>query len=155
MSKDVMAKTAQLEDFEYAFLPRCSREAADRVKRAIVQGARRHRRKVPHCQLVGHSFLKLPRDVVLIRNLQLANSPSRHTTQTSGFSPHNCKLRLAYPLLETRSRMLKAPHRPIKYAGYSTNFRREAGSHGKDAWGTFRYVWCNRPLRKTVAVERH
>ncbi|OAA64624.1 seryl-tRNA synthetase [Niveomyces insectorum RCEF 264] len=27
---------------------------------------------------------------------------------------------------------------PIKYAGYSTCFRREAGSHGKDAWGTFR-----------------
>ena len=23
---------------------------------------------------------------------------------------------------------------PIKYAGYSTNFRKEAGSHGKDAW---------------------
>lgn len=27
---------------------------------------------------------------------------------------------------------------PIKYAGYSTNFRKEAGSHGKDAWGIFR-----------------
>ncbi|KAL9108941.1 MAG: hypothetical protein Q9227_006337 [Pyrenula ochraceoflavens] len=27
---------------------------------------------------------------------------------------------------------------PIKYAGYSTNFRKEAGSHGKDAWGVFR-----------------
>jgi seryl-tRNA synthetase len=27
---------------------------------------------------------------------------------------------------------------PIKYAGYSTNFRKEAGSHGKDAWGLFR-----------------
>jgi seryl-tRNA synthetase len=27
---------------------------------------------------------------------------------------------------------------PIKYAGYSTNFRSEAGSHGKDAWGLFR-----------------
>lgn len=23
---------------------------------------------------------------------------------------------------------------PIKYAGFSTCFRREAGSHGKDAW---------------------
>ncbi|KAF2731222.1 seryl-tRNA synthetase [Polyplosphaeria fusca] len=27
---------------------------------------------------------------------------------------------------------------PIKYAGFSTNFRKEAGSHGKDAWGIFR-----------------
>lgn len=27
---------------------------------------------------------------------------------------------------------------PIKYAGFSTCFRKEAGSHGKDAWGIFR-----------------
>ena len=27
---------------------------------------------------------------------------------------------------------------PIKYAGYSTCFRKEAGAHGKDAWGVFR-----------------
>ncbi|KAI9785033.1 MAG: Cytosolic seryl-tRNA synthetase [Geoglossum umbratile] len=27
---------------------------------------------------------------------------------------------------------------PIRYAGYSTCYRREAGSHGKDAWGIFR-----------------
>lgn len=27
---------------------------------------------------------------------------------------------------------------PIKYCGYSTNFRKEAGSYGKDAWGIFR-----------------
>jgi len=27
---------------------------------------------------------------------------------------------------------------PIKYCGYSTNFRKEAGKHGKDAWGVFR-----------------
>lgn len=27
---------------------------------------------------------------------------------------------------------------PIKYAGYSTCFRKEAGSHGRDAWGLFR-----------------
>ncbi len=26
----------------------------------------------------------------------------------------------------------------FRYGGYSTNFRKEAGSHGKDAWGTFR-----------------
>ncbi|CAK7240471.1 MAG: Cytosolic seryl-tRNA synthetase [Sporothrix thermara] len=33
---------------------------------------------------------------------------------------------------------LQANEMPIKYAGFSTCFRREAGSHGKDAWGTFR-----------------
>lgn len=27
---------------------------------------------------------------------------------------------------------------PIKYAGISTNFRKEAGAHGKDTWGIFR-----------------
>jgi len=27
---------------------------------------------------------------------------------------------------------------PIKYAGYSTCFRKEAGSHGRDTWGIFR-----------------
>ena len=27
---------------------------------------------------------------------------------------------------------------PKKYAGYSTCFRKEAGAHGKDAWGIFR-----------------
>lgn len=27
---------------------------------------------------------------------------------------------------------------PIKYAGYSTCFRKEAGGHGRDAWGIFR-----------------
>ncbi|KAI3403974.1 SES1 [Candida oxycetoniae] len=27
---------------------------------------------------------------------------------------------------------------PIRYAGFSSCFRREAGSHGKDAWGIFR-----------------
>ena len=27
---------------------------------------------------------------------------------------------------------------PIKYAGYSTCFRKEAGSAGRDTWGVFR-----------------
>ena len=27
---------------------------------------------------------------------------------------------------------------PIKYCGYSTCFRKEAGSHGRDAWGVYR-----------------
>lgn len=27
---------------------------------------------------------------------------------------------------------------PIKFAGYSTNFRKEAGKAGKETWGVFR-----------------
>lgn len=33
---------------------------------------------------------------------------------------------------------LMAKELPIKYAGFSSCYRREAGSHGKDAWGIFR-----------------
>ncbi|KDN59910.1 putative seryl-tRNA synthetase [Colletotrichum sublineola] len=33
---------------------------------------------------------------------------------------------------------LQASQLPIKYAGYSTCFRKEAGKHGKEAWGLFR-----------------
>ena len=33
---------------------------------------------------------------------------------------------------------IKEADLPIKYAGYSTCFRKEAGAHGKDAWGVFR-----------------
>ena len=33
---------------------------------------------------------------------------------------------------------LVAKDLPIKYAGFSTCYRREAGSHGRDAWGIFR-----------------
>jgi len=34
--------------------------------------------------------------------------------------------------------VLNAKQLPIKYVGYSTCFRKEAGSHGKDVWGIFR-----------------
>ncbi|KAI1377347.1 seryl-tRNA synthetase [Hypoxylon crocopeplum] len=33
---------------------------------------------------------------------------------------------------------IMAKELPIKYAGFSTCYRREAGSHGRDAWGIFR-----------------
>lgn len=33
---------------------------------------------------------------------------------------------------------LQAKDLPIRYAGYSTCYRKEAGAHGKDAWGIFR-----------------
>ncbi|KAH8174250.1 tRNA synthetase class II core domain (G, h, p, S and t) domain-containing protein [Sarocladium implicatum] len=33
---------------------------------------------------------------------------------------------------------LIAKELPLKYAGYSTCYRREAGSHGRDAWGIYR-----------------
>ena len=41
---------------------------------------------------------------------------------------------------------------PIKYAGYSTCFRKEAGSHGKDAWGIFR-VHQFEKVRSTMNVS--
>jgi len=37
-----------------------------------------------------------------------------------------------------RQEVLKPQDLPIRYAGISTCFRKEAGSHGKDAWGIFR-----------------
>ncbi|KAJ5888882.1 hypothetical protein N7495_008923 [Penicillium taxi] len=36
------------------------------------------------------------------------------------------------------SEWLQEKDLPIKYAGYSTCYRKEAGSHGKEAWGIFR-----------------
>eukprot|EP00462_Mataza_sp_D1_P023999 CAMPEP_0175142442 /NCGR_PEP_ID=MMETSP0087-20121206/12807_1 /TAXON_ID=136419 /ORGANISM="Unknown Unknown, Strain D1" /LENGTH=689 /DNA_ID=CAMNT_0016426257 /DNA_START=56 /DNA_END=2125 /DNA_ORIENTATION=- len=50
-------------------------------------------------------------------------------------------------LIATSEQPISAYHRgdwledsqlPIKYAGYSTCFRKEAGSHGRDTWGIFR-----------------
>jgi len=50
-------------------------------------------------------------------------------------------------LIATSEQPISAYHRqewipptdlPLRYAGYSTCFRKEAGSHGKDAWGIFR-----------------
>ncbi|KAL4787757.1 hypothetical protein BJX76DRAFT_317517 [Aspergillus varians] len=36
------------------------------------------------------------------------------------------------------SEWLQDKELPIRYAGYSTCYRKEAGAHGKDAWGIFR-----------------
>lgn len=50
-------------------------------------------------------------------------------------------------LIATSEQPISAYHRgewleekdlPLKYAGYSSCFRKEAGSHGRDAWGIFR-----------------
>lgn len=38
-----------------------------------------------------------------------------------------------------RRRWLEEPQLPLKYVGYSTCFRKEAGSHGRDTLGIFRY----------------
>ena len=40
---------------------------------------------------------------------------------------------------------------PIKYAGFSTCFRKEAGSHGRDAWGIFRV----HQFEKVSPAQRH
>ena len=37
-----------------------------------------------------------------------------------------------------RRRWLEEPELPLKYVGYSTCFRKEAGSHGRDTLGIFR-----------------
>ena len=51
---------------------------------------------------------------------------------------------------------------PIRYAGVSTCFRKEAGSHGKDTWGIFRvhqfekveqFVICEGDLEKSKAMQ--
>ena len=41
-----------------------------------------------------------------------------------------------------RKSWLEAADLPLRYAGYSTCFRREAGSHGRDTTGLFRYAAC-------------
>jgi|SRR5271170_8418017 len=49
---------------------------------------------------------------------------------------------------------------PKKYAGYSTCFRREAGAHGKEAWGIFRVHQFEKvfsthlPAKLTLQVEQ-
>lgn len=43
-----------------------------------------------------------------------------------------------------RDEVLDATKLPIKYAGYSTNFRKEAGAHGKDQKGIFRVHQFNK-----------
>ena len=54
-------------------------------------------------------------------------------------------------LIATSEQPLCAMHRhlwfeegqlPLKYVGYSTCFRKEAGSHGRDTLGIFRCFWC-------------
>lgn len=51
-----------------------------------------------------------------------------------------------------RGEFIEPTDLPFRYAGYSTCFRKEAGSHGRDLWGIFRihqfekveqFVYCN------------
>ena len=37
-----------------------------------------------------------------------------------------------------RNEFIEPQDLPFKYGGYSTCFRKEAGSHGRDVWGIFR-----------------
>lgn len=39
-----------------------------------------------------------------------------------------------------RKRWFQKDELPLKYVGYSTCFRKEAGSHGRDTLGIFRYI---------------
>ncbi|KAK9423273.1 putative serine--tRNA ligase [Seiridium unicorne] len=56
------------------------------------------------------------------------NAPARYLIATSE-QPLSCL---------HSSEWLQKSELPIKYCGYSTCFRKEAGSHGRDAWGLFR-----------------
>lgn len=40
---------------------------------------------------------------------------------------------------------------PVKYVGYSTCFRKEVGSHGRDTLGIFRWGWGLRRRQGGVA----
>lgn len=44
---------------------------------------------------------------------------------------------------------------PIRYAGYSTCFRKEAGSHGRDAWGIFRVHQFEKVCSSLYGCKRH
>lgn len=45
-----------------------------------------------------------------------------------------------------------------RYAGYSTCYRKEAGAHGKDAWGIFRVHQFEKvrqtPTRLTISLKK-
>lgn len=51
------------------------------------------------------------------------------------------------------SEWLQEKELPIRYAGYSTCFRKEAGSHGKDAWGIFRVHQFEKASSVTIAAN--
>ncbi len=70
--------------------------------------------------------------------------PSFHTLQVTGAAEGEDDDKY---LIATSEQPISAFHSdermepkslPIKYAGYSTCFRKEAGKHGKDTWGIFR-----------------
>lgn len=52
----------------------------------------------------------------------------------SGYKKRNCPSSKAISTDISRKLLIQLQ----RYAGYSTCYRKEAGSHGKDAWGIFR-----------------
>ena len=48
---------------------------------------------------------------------------------------------------------LTAQDLPMKFAGYSSCFRKEAGAHGRDAWGLYRIHQFEKVSRQTSARE--
>jgi seryl-tRNA synthetase len=44
---------------------------------------------------------------------------------------------------------------PIRYAGLSTCFRKEAGAHGKDAWGVFRVHQFEKVEQFVITAPEH
>ena len=96
--------------------------------------------------LVKHGFIALQPPVMLNKDVMA------RTAQLSQFDEELYKVMDGKDekyLVATSEQPISAYHSgewfekpeeqlPIRYAGYSSCFRREAGSHGKDAWGIFR-----------------
>ncbi|CAK7269081.1 Cytosolic seryl-tRNA synthetase [Sporothrix epigloea] len=104
MSKDVMAQTAQLDDFDEQLYKACA--MADRKK-----------------YLIGICSKYVAISYFSAGNLDNTDQQLASEQPISAYHA---------------GQWLQANEMPLKYAGFSTCFRREAGSHGKDAWGTFR-----------------
>ncbi|KAI9692871.1 MAG: Cytosolic seryl-tRNA synthetase [Bathelium mastoideum] len=98
-----------------------------------------------HLELKGYTLIQPP--------YMMAREAMAKTAQLSQFDEELYKVtedgtgQTDKYLIATSEQPLSAIHQdewltsqdlPIQYAGYSTCFRKEAGSHGKDAWGLFR-----------------
>ena len=111
MRKEMMAMTAQLSEFD---------EALYGVRSIGSQLCRRFPTNPRSRETVTTSTLSLPQS-----NLSPPCTPTRTSSQRACRSSElYCTMRSAQAY--------------SRYAGYSTCFRKEAGSHGRDTWGIFR-----------------
>ncbi|CAN8095725.1 unnamed protein product [Discula destructiva] len=93
----------------------------------------------------GYTALQAPQFMLrdqMAKTAQLEDFDEELYKVTDGPNPDNDKY-----LIATSEQPISAFHAdewlnktdlPLKYAGFSTCYRREAGKHGRDAWGIFR-----------------